>query len=149
MKFTKAFMLIGFLAGLLTFDTPLFGQSSEKTISVPSSVIKEMVTISEPRVGDRLLSFDQSFSEGSDWIGRTHFKLENVSSKSIVYLRVNIWFPETTATGNVMVFSLVFGRRPGSKVPSKEPLLTLTPKQTLDVDLASKYADISRFLNDR
>jgi len=148
-------------AGSKVINRDVYAQTNDKIISLgPKSFLKPQIKIKQVRVGavvrniqevhegDALRSLDESFKENSDWLGRTSFQIENVSEKAIVNLTVNIWFPETRATGNVMVYPISFGNRPGSKFQIAAPFL-LKPGEKLEVSLSEKYADIARFVGQR
>lgn len=147
--FASMAIVIGFIVGMKTMNPEVFAQTNEKNISLGTPSFSEpQVKIKEVKVGEKSRKFDENFKEDSDWLGNTLFQVENVSSKPIIYLRVNIWFPETEASGPVMVYPITFGQRPGSKLQKGDPLLFM-PKETLDVSLAAKYDEISRFLIER
>src|SRR5438270_5236057 len=89
------------------------------------------------RVGDLSLRPSENFNELPDWLGRTSFQIENVSEKRIVYLSMNLLFPETTSNGAIMTFPVTFGRRPGSKLQSSNPVFSISPNETLEIPLNS------------
>jgi hypothetical protein len=67
----------------------------------------------------------------------------------IVYLRVNVNFPETRATGNLMSYGVSFGQRPGSKLKQTNPPILLKKGETLDVFLEKEKEKIYKFINER
>jgi hypothetical protein len=160
--FCVALTIYGILMVTIVATVCVDAQSSNKTVSFQPSktFMAPQITINEVRVGDDLkkvnatrfrdayLTEPVDFKAGSDWLSRTSFQLENVSGKQIVYLTINLRFPETTVSGPIMLYPISFGRRPGSKVQNAEPFL-LKPDGSLDLPLGPKYPDISRFVGNR
>jgi len=140
----------------------VFAQSNDKGIGVfpdksflqPQIKFKKVKVgatereITEVRDGEARKTLDEGFQDASDWLNRTSFQMENVSGKSIVYLKVNVLFPETKASGSLMAYALTFGSRPGSKFQSGDPFL-FKPNDSLDVALGPKYSDMTRFIGAR
>lgn len=145
-----AVIIAGFFVGTKVTNIDVFAQSDDKSIGLLplDSFSKPQIKIKEVRVGGNAKKFDENFRENSDWLSRTSFQIENVSGKSIVYLRINVWFPETTTSGPVMIYPLTFGQRPGSKFQNTDSFL-LTSGDTVDIPLSPKYSDISRFVGHR
>lgn len=147
--FASMAIVVGFIAGMNATNIDVLAQSNDKNISLgPRSFIKPQIKIKEGRVGDKSRKFDENFKEDSDWLQHMSFQIENVSDKPMVYLRINVLFPETRASGDLMAYPITFGQRPGSKLQKGDPWLFL-PKDTLDVSLASKHNEISRFVSER
>ncbi len=71
---------------------------NEKKIITLSRTIKPQLKITEIKVGKQIRTFNEGFDAESEWVKNLSFKLENVSSKPIVYLKVNVNFPETRAS---------------------------------------------------
>lgn len=139
---------IGVGSGVKHFAT--YAQSRDKVIEindVPPN--RRQIMIRDPKVGPIRLDFGTRFAEKGDWLSRTSFSLENVSRKPIVYIRMNVWFPETAKSGQIMVFPLTFGRRPGGRLTAGVEELNLAPNDILDVSLASAYEKMSTFINER
>jgi len=156
-------IVVELFAWMIGTNSTIFAQSSNKSIgifpsktfSTPQIKIEEIRVgetvrkIREVQEGDALRTFEENFKEDFDWLSRASFQIENVSGKPIVYLRINVLFPETRASGNLMVYPVTFGRRPGSKLPTTNSLFLLMPKEALDISLASEYAKISNFVGNR
>jgi hypothetical protein len=140
---------LGFVAGLRIIEIDILAQIRDKRIrNNPTSIIKPLVQIKEPRVKTELRKFDEGFSADSDWLRHTTFRLENVSGKTIVYMIIEIAFPESSKGEGRMMYPLTLGIRPGSKLQKGDSLLFL-PGESMDIELATKHADISRYLSER
>ncbi len=123
-------------------------QYEMKTVTLARS-IKPQLKITEIKVGQQVQSFNENFEAEAEWIKNLSFKLENVSGKSIVYLSVNVNFPETRANGNLMSYAVSFGQRPGSKLKQINPPLLLKAGETLEVLLEKERDRIYKFINER
>lgn len=139
---------VGFGSGIQYFLT--FAQSRDKVIEINDvSLDRQQIKIHQPRIGANRLVFGKRFTEKEDWLSRTSFVLENTSLKPIVYIRVNVWFPETAKSGQIMVYPLVFGKRPGTRLMTGTEELRLAPSEKLDVTLAAVYERMSSFISER
>lgn len=123
-------------------------QEQEKIVKLAYSH-KPIIKISELKVSGKARKFDESFNEDGDWLRNFSFKLENKSGKRIVYLQVNVNFPETRATGNLMSFPIVFGQFPDMDNRSKNTPLLLMPDDTLEVSLSKDFDELAKFINGR
>jgi len=47
------------------------------------------------------------------------------------------------------MYTVTFGRRPGSKMKTSNSLLLFKPKESMNVDLAREYDEMSHFLSER
>lgn len=138
----------GLGSGIRYFST--FAQSRDKVIEINDvSLDRQQVKIHQPRIGANRLVFGKRFTEKEDWLSRTSFILENTSLKPIVYIRVNVWFPETAKSGQIMVYPLIFGKRPGTRLMTETEEMRLAPSEKLDVTLAAVYEKISSFISER
>jgi hypothetical protein len=143
-------IFVGFCIGLSALNSEIFAHSNEKNISLgPRSLLKPQIEILEAQVGGKSKIFDEDFEEDSDWLRRTSIEIKNVSAKPVVFLRINVWFPETTSSGPIMVYPLAFGQRPKSKLHTHAPPLMFMPDETIKISLESKYDEISRFVGER
>ena len=110
---------------------------------------KPIIKISQLKVGEKTKNLGESFDEDENWLKNLSFKLENKSGKRIVYLQVNVNFPETRATGNLMSFPIVFGQFPGIPNHSKNPPFLLNPDNSIEVELSKDYDELAKFINGR
>jgi len=122
-------------------------QSEKKTIKLAYSS-KPQLKFTEVKVGQKDRKFDEGFDAEPEWVKNLSFKLENISGKPIVYLSVNINFPETRSSGNLMSYQVVFGQHPHSKLKHNKPML-LMPGETLEVFLDNEKDKIYKFVNER
>jgi hypothetical protein len=121
----------------------------EKKIITFARTINPQLKITEIKVGNKTRTFNEGFDAESEWVKNLIFKLENISSKPIVYLKVNVNFPETRANGNLMSYGVTFGQRPGSKLKQINLPLLLKPGETFEVFLEKEKEGIYKFINER
>ncbi len=126
----------------------VYAQSEKKIIKLAYSG-KPQLKFTEARVGQLERKFDESFNAEAEWVKSLSFKLENISGKPIVYLQVNVNFPETRASGNLMSYGVSFGQRPDSKFKQNNKSMLLMPSETLEVSLDKEKDRIYKFVNER
>lgn len=139
----------GLLFGVRAPNTTAYAQSDQKIIQLGNGLnVNRQVELKELKVRGSARKFGEAFGESGDWLEQISFKVGSVTNKKIVYMSINMFFPETRATGNIMVYPLTFGQLPGAKVNVNAPW-ELAPKGTEDVSLEGKYPAISRFIGHR
>src|SRR5258706_13323511 len=74
-------------------------QVKERMIDRTFTRSSPVVEITEVKVSKKIVELGRAFDEDNDWPSKVSFRLKNVSSKPIVYLQVNVNFPETSTTG--------------------------------------------------
>ena len=125
----------------------VYAQNEKKIIKLAYS-IKPQVKFTEVKVGQQDRKLDESFNAEAEWVKNLSFKLESISDKPIVFLQVNVNFPETRASGNLISYGVSFGQRPGLKLRNSKPML-LMPGETLEVSLEMEKDKIYKFVNER
>ena len=128
--------------------TNVYAQDSKKIVRL-APTINPQLKFSDVKIGEKSVSLDEDFDAGNNWIENLSFNLENVSDKPIVFLNVNLNFPETRTTGNLMSYGKSFGLRPGSKLKSSNEPMVLKPGETLKVVLDNEKDRIYKFINER
>jgi hypothetical protein len=137
-------MVGGFAAGLILTTPYASAQSDGKRIGLAATV-NPQIRIARPKVEQKSYNFNERFEGHSDWLKKISFDLENISSKPVIYLELNLLFPETEKTGSMMMYPLRFGHRPGSKIRKGEPL-RLMPKQMLEISLVDESDKVLDFI---
>jgi hypothetical protein len=108
------------------------------------------VKVRKIKIGDKIRNFDEKFDEKDDWPRRLALEVENISTKPITYLEVNLTFPETRSSGNVMAYPITFGAIPNlPKGKSAENTFKLMPGEKLNVSLGEEYERLEKFLGTR
>lgn len=123
-------------------------QSDKKTVKL-ADTIRPQIKFSDIKIGQQDIKLGEDFDTGPDWIKNLTFKLENISGKRIVFLIVNVNFPQTRLTGNLMSYGINFGLRPDSKFRQTNPPMLLKPAEILEVSLDREKERIYKFVNER
>jgi len=110
----------------------------------------EPVEIGDLKVKGKPFKLGDRFINGEDtWLKEVVFKVKNKSKKPITYVRLDLTFPETTATGNVLFHQVFLGRRPDiPSLRSNKPLM-LAPHESMDVSLAPEFDQVKRMIEFR
>lgn len=124
-------------------------QEEEKVFEKLRPSHPEPTEMVEIRTTKKAVKLGEKFDEGDDWLNGATFKLKNTSGKEIVYVELDLNFPETTSSGNEMSFPLKLGRRPGESNSTRAPLL-LKPGEDVGITLGEKkYEELTRFIETR
>lgn len=107
------------------------------------------VRIIKLKVGSDIRRLGEEFEESDDWPRHLSLEIESLAVKPIVYLQVNLNFPETKSSGNLMSYPLRFGLRPGFTDPSTSKPLRLLSGERLDITVDEHYEKLKRFLERR
>lgn len=135
-----------------TGTTPVLSQSN---IQIDKKIVKEAVTtnhqlkIKDVNLGKKSIELNKQFDSQLDWIKELSFKLENISDKPIAFLQVNVNFPETRLTGNLMSYGITFGQRPDSKLETKNKPMSFKSGEVLKVSLKEEKDRIYNFVEER
>ena len=135
------------MAGIKYSDVSVQAQSEKKTVTVARTANSQL-EFSDLKVGLQNRNSGEGFDSDPEWVKDLSFNLKNSSDKSIVYLKVNINFPETRSTGNLMSYGINFGARPGLQSKFNTPL-SLKPGETLEIALDKEKEKLYKFLSGR
>lgn len=106
----------------------------------------EPVEVADPKIGGKAVSLGKAFEAKPDWLTGVTISLKNKWTTPITYVRLDIDFPETQATGAIMMHQLHLGRRPGAGARSKNDPLLIEPNATFEVPLAAEYPEIKKLI---
>lgn len=125
-------------------------QNTTKVFEKRKQSPPEVVSVLEIESSNKRLMIGESFHAGEDWLKGTKFTLRNDSGREIVYIAFELEFPETTAIGDVMIFPIQVGRRPGSTITANREPLVLKSDQELTIELdEGTYTALRRFIETR
>jgi hypothetical protein len=125
------------------------GTDGMRVVNV-SEAPKSVVAIADIKSDDVDRQPGERFNGGPNWVKNISLKLRNTTEKPIIFITLNVNFPETRSVGNLMSYPLQFGEMPG--VPpgtSKPKQLRLEPGGTVGVDLATEFERIRKFVSSR
>jgi hypothetical protein len=124
------------------------GQAREKTVETIPPIFNEPVKLVGVKVGQKGVKFGEKFAGPHDWLKGASFRLKNVSGKSIVFIELDVNFPETRASGPEMSFRINLGRVPN--INHQSAPLSVLPGGELDVDIDDKrYGGLVKFVQER
>ncbi len=148
--FSLAFLL---LSGLLVVTIKVTGAREGGKVLEPEFARQNPVIFRDVQTKDGLgnivkFRLGENLSVGDNWLKDTSFRVVNIARKPIVYLDLNLNFPDAKSetTGPKMSYSFSFGRRPGSKFLQTEPPLFIKTGESLQVALDKNYGQIVEFL---
>lgn len=148
-------VILGYSIGLGINEWTLDVQAGQETNQDNGKVVKlayshkPIIKISEPKVSEKAIKFGESIDEDENWLKNLSFKLENNSGKPIIYMELNVNFPETRATGYMMSYGITMGQRPGLKIHQNKTPLLWKPNDNLGVSLNNEYRKLTKFINGR
>ena len=105
--------------------------------------------ISKLRIGAEPKEFKEEFDEADDWTRRLSFEIESLAAKPITFVQIDLKFPDTLSTGNIMVYPIRLGNRPGASPVASENTLYLQRGDKMKIDVANKYNELEKFIRVR
>ena len=133
-------------ATLCLFSVYATGQLSpqKKKIEKHATVAKEPIEILGAKINDIPIALGSEFDGDGDWLQGLKLRIRNKSEKPIVWIGINLLFPETRQSGPVMLDQLFIGQRPDMKTTNLP--LDLKPDQDIEVTVESHLESIRRSL---
>lgn len=126
---------------------------SQQTGSLKKKVVEALypsdapVQVDDLRVSGKSIKLGEKFDSDEEWLKHLSLKIKNKSNKSVVAVQIDLFFPETKASGNMMTFPLWVGQDPLSGSGSAA---RLTPDDSTDLSISSKeYAKLKNFIERR
>src|SRR3977135_4180462 len=83
------------------------GKGIEKLESYPNEPIK----ITSIKAANRSVRLGEQFAAADDWLKTAELTVKNTSGKDIVFVEIELNFPETKSSGDEMSFPLCLGSR--------------------------------------
>jgi hypothetical protein len=121
-------------------------RGKERAVKKAFAPPNEPVEFASLKVKEKAAGLGEKFEAEGDWLRGVTLRIKNRGDRPIVWARLDVTFPETTATGPVMLHQIFLGSRPDlPQTPGVAPL-RLMPKETLEVPLASEYDQIKALI---
>lgn len=119
-------------------------------------VIKHMQYPNQPveinivKVKGKAVKLNEKIDENADdWLENLSITVKNLSPKTITYMVINIDFPETESTGNMMTFPLRYGQNSQLPMITGQPEILL-PDQTATLTLSGQtFTRLKTFIEKR
>src|SRR6185503_17578728 len=105
------FVLLGAIVPRTSSVDALAPQNQRKSIE-EAFTFTPQVRVTRLKIGSMERRFKEEFDESDDWPKRLSFEIESIAAKPIVYLEVNLNFPETKSSGSMMSYPIKLGIRP-------------------------------------
>ncbi len=106
----------------------------------------EIVTLGNNQKSFKL---DEKFNQETDWLKGFSLEFKNKSKKPITYLSIEVDFPETKSTGNIMSFPLSYGLSP-MRMGKKQDVKTIKSEETVKLELTErKFETLKSFIETR
>lgn len=141
------FVLLGAVPRTSGVDA-LAPQNQRKSIE-EAFTFTPQVRVTRLKIGSVERRFKEEFDESDDWPKRLSFEIESIAAKPIVYLEVNLNFPETKSSGSMMSYPIKLGVRPDVKTSDTgQPLLLMSGDQ-LKINVSEYYENLERFIRGR
>lgn len=109
----------------------------------------EPVVIEGVKVKGNPVNINSKIISDESWLNGLSFKVRNISNKNIVYISLEIIFPETKTDQPVLAFPLRYGTKPLQPNQASN-LNSLVPNQETEFIISgSQYENIKRFIEHR
>lgn len=103
--------------------------------------------------GNKRLEVDEKFEADSEWLKGLTLRIRNNSGRNITYLSLALEFPETIATGNLMMFPVHYGFNPVSTKPTSAKVkaeVPILPDGSFDIVLGeTEFGYLKKFVESR
>ena len=142
------FAIHGLIDPLASWASNGPSQNPRKSIE-EAFAFKPQVRISKIKTGEIERQLKKEFEDSEDWLKRLSIEVESVAAKPIVYIELNLNFPETRASGNLMSFPIRVGVRPDLNVPRDNKPFRLMPDENVTILVADQYDHLVQFVERR
>lgn len=123
-------------------------QDTEKSLTKIESYDNEPLKIVGVKAANKSVRLGEKFDGADDWMRNANIRVKNVSDKTIIYIEIDLNFPETKASGNEMSYRLKLGHRPAAH--NMDPSLELRTGEEAVLSLdGERYEQLVRFLEQR
>jgi len=140
-------VLTMYVSGWSSSKYPMLrSQDNKKIVEKHFAPKNEPVEIIMPQIKGIAVKLGEAFEEETDWLKQVTFKVKNKSDKPITFFHVDLDFPETKATGNIMMHQLLIGQHPDARSTLKNPPLFLKPNESIEISLEAEYSAIKRLI---
>jgi hypothetical protein len=112
---------------------------------------QDLLIFEKLEVDGRTIPLNDEFAAGDDWMRGVVLSLKNSSSKTIVSFSLDVDFPETKRTRNMMRYTISHGRQPGLRPEVKIPERpAIKPGESFQVGFSEQeFANLNRYLGEQ
>lgn len=125
------------------------GQGREKLLEAGTPIFNEPVKVVGVKLGNRDVRLGEKFaSDEKDWLRGAKFRLKNVAGRKVVFIELDVDFPETRASGAEASYRINLGQIPNINHPAAP--LSVLPGDELEADIDEKrYENMRRLVGER
>lgn len=146
----NVFFLTLWVGGWTSSSFPKFwSQETKRKVEKRHGALTEPIEIIEPSVKGVAITLGKEFDGQSDWIKNLRFKIRNKYTKAITFLGLDLDFPETIATGPIMMHQLFIGQRVDLKFTQNHAPLSLQPNGEVEIRLEPEFQSIKLSIESR
>lgn len=144
------FILTLFVTGWSSSKFRSLQQDNKKKVEKRHSALKDVpIEIIEPKVKGRAIALGEDFDGDSDWLSHLTFRIRNKSNKPVTFVQLDLDFPETIATGPIMMHRLLIGRRTDLSSTQSNATLHMEPNNEIEISLEPEFKSIKRLIEAR
>jgi hypothetical protein len=123
-------------------------QGQEKSLQKLKHYSNEPLEIVDIKMANKTVKLGEKLNANDDWLKGLNLKFKNTSGKEIIYVEIDLNFPETQSSGYEMSFPLKLGHRPGAN-NANAPLRLKANAETNIVLDDVKYDQLVKFIEHR
>jgi hypothetical protein len=123
-------------------------QEPNKAFQKLDSYPNEPLNVINIKSADKKVALGEQFNGPDDWLKTAQLTVKNISGKDIVFVEIDLNFPETNVSGNEMSFPLRLGTRPGVTNSNPPVVLKNNNDATLSLE-GKKYEQLVEFIEHR
>jgi len=123
-------------------------QGQEKSLQKLKHYSNEPLEIVDIKMANKAVKLGEKLNANDDWLKGLNLKFKNISGKDIIYVEIDLNFPETQSSGYEMSFPLKLGHRPGAN-NANAPLRLKANDETSIVLDDVKYDQLVKFIEHR
>jgi len=123
--------------------------SHSKYIGKYRTYPNEPIVIDGVKIKGNPVNINSKIASDESWLNGFSFKVRNISNKNIVYISLELIFPETKTDEPVLAFPLRYGTKP-LQPNQASTLNSLAPNQEVEFTVSgSQYENLKRFIEHR
>jgi len=123
------------------------GRAQEKVVELGAPIFNEPVKIIWAKAAKKEIKFGEKFVGDNDWLKGAKFRLKNTTGKKIVFIELDVDFPETRVSGAEVSYRINLGRIPNLN-HSAAPLSVL-PGGEAEADIDEKrYGNLVKLVQE-
>jgi hypothetical protein len=124
------------------------GQGWEKVVETGPPIFNEPVKIVGVMIKGRHVKFAEKFTGDDGWLKGAKFRLKNVTGKKIVFIELDVNFPETRTSGAEMSYRINLGQIPNINHPAAPLSVASGGEVEADID-EKRYGNLLKLIEER